>query len=95
MENNMSTQTALEAYEEKQAEIKKLLAQITVGLEAHDRKASSKGEHHWGHVGDLTDIAAKLADIKDSLYETGEYAKPARTFDRNGRRIKVTIPLTD
>lgn len=91
----MSTQTALEAYKEKQAEIKKLLAQITAGIEAHDRRASSKGGYHWGHVGDLTDIAAKLTDIKDSLHGTGEYATPARTFDRNGRRIKVTIPLTD
>lgn len=91
----MNNQTALEAYEEKQAEIKKLLAQITVGLEQHDRRASTKGGRHWGHVGDLTDIAAKLTDIKDSLYETGEYAKPARTFDRKGRKIKVTVPLTD
>ena len=95
MEINMNKQTALEAYEEKQAEIKKRLAQITVGLEKLDRKASTTGGHHWGHVGDLTDIAAKLADIKDSLYGTGEYANPARTFDRKGRKIKVIIPLTD
>lgn len=90
----MNKQTALEAYEEKQAEIKKLLAQITVGLEQHDRKASSKGGHHWGHVGDLTDIAATLADLKDCLHGTGEYAKPATTFNRKVRKIKVTIPLT-
>lgn len=91
----MNNQTALEAYEEKQAEIKKLLAQIKVGLEQHDRKASTKGGHHWGHVGDLADIANTLKDIKDSLHKTGEYAEPATTFDRKGRKIKVTIPLTN
>ena len=91
----MNKQTALEAYEEKQAEIKKLLAQITVGLEAHDRRASNEGGHHWGHVGDLNDIATTLADLKDRLHETGEYAKPVTTFNRKGRKIKVTIPLTD
>lgn len=90
----MSTQTALEAYEEKQAEIKKLLAQITVGLEQHDRKASTTGGHYWGHVGDLNDIAATLQDLKDRLHKTGEYAELATTFDRKGRKIKVSIPLT-
>lgn len=69
----MSTQTALEAYEEKQAEIKKLLAQITVGMEQHDRNASGKGGHNWGHVGDLTSIADTLTDIRDRLHGTGEY----------------------
>jgi len=91
----MNKQTALEAYEEKQAEVKKLLAQITVGLEKHDRRASGKGGHHWGHVGDLTDIAATLANLKDRLHETGEYEKTVTTFDRKGKKIKVTIPLKD
>lgn len=91
----MNKQTALEAYEEKQAEIKKLLAQIKVGLEQHDRRASTKGGHHWGHVGDLADIAATLTDLKDRLHQTGEYAKPATTFNRKGKKIKVTIPLTN
>lgn len=91
----MNKQTALEAYEEKQAEIKKLLAQITVGLEKHDRKASTTGGHYWGHVGDLNDIAATLADLKDRLHQTGEYEKPVTTFNRKGKKIKVTIPLTN
>ena len=91
----MNKQTALEAYEEKQAEIKKLLAQITVGLEQHDRKASTTGGHSWGHVGDITDIAATLTDLKDRLHQTGEYAKPVTTFNRKGKKIKATIPLTN
>ncbi len=76
----MSTQTALSEYETKQAEIKKLLKQIEAGLEKHDRKASSRGGHNWGHVGDLNSIADTLTDIKDRLHETGEYAETAKTW---------------
>ena len=66
--------TALEAYEAKQAEIRKLLKQIEDGLQRHDRRASSLIGHHWGHVGDLVSIAETLTDIKDRLHLTGEYA---------------------
>lgn len=69
----MKQQTALNEYEKKQAEIKKLLKQIEVGLEQHDRKASGQGGHHWGHVGDLTSIAESLTDIRDRLHGKGEY----------------------
>lgn len=69
------TQTALEAYEAKQEEIEKLLKQIAAGLQAHDRNASGPGGHHWGHVGDLNQIAAELQDISDRLHGKGEYAK--------------------
>jgi hypothetical protein len=75
MEINMNTQTALEAYEEKQAEIKKLLAQIAAGMEKHDRNASSQGGHNWGHVGDLNQMVVELNDIRDRLHSTGEYKK--------------------
>lgn len=88
----MSTQTALEAYEEKQAEIEKLLLQIKAGLLAHDRDCTPR--HHWGHVGDLSRIANELSDIRDRLHGTGEYEKPLTTFDRKGRKINVTVPLT-
>lgn len=69
----MSTQTALEAYEEKQAEIEKLLKQIKEGLLTHDRNSIPR--HNWGHVGDLTSIAETLTDIRDRLHGTGEYKK--------------------
>lgn len=85
MEINLSTQTALEAYEEKQAEIEKLLIQIKEGLLVHDRGCAPR--HNWGHVGDLTSIAAILTDLRDRLHGTGEY--------ETSGKIKVTIPLTD
>ena len=66
---------ALKEYEQKQAEIKKLLKQIEAGLEKHDRNASGQGGHHWGHVGELTSIAETLTDLRDRLHNTGEYAK--------------------
>ena len=64
----------LDQYELRQDEIMKLLAQIKTGLELHDRNASGKGGHHWGHVGDLNSIAAELRDIRDRLHKTGEYS---------------------
>ena len=69
----MNTQTALEAYEEKQAEIEKLLRQIKEGLLTHDRGCTPR--HNWGHVGDLNTIVETLTDIKDRLHKTGEYKK--------------------
>ena len=72
---DQSKDNALAEYENKQADIEKLLNQIRVGLEAHDKRASGKGGHHWGHVGDLNQIASELSDIRDRLMGTGEYAK--------------------
>jgi len=68
-------QDSLKEYEAKQKEIRKLLKQIEVGLEKHDRDASGQGGHHWGHVGDLASIASTLTDLKDRLHNTGEYAR--------------------
>jgi hypothetical protein len=73
--NLASREGSLEKYEEKQAEIEKLLREIKVGLQAHDRAASGQGGHHWGHVGDLTHIADELQDISNRLHHRGEYAK--------------------
>lgn len=69
--------TALEAYEARQAEIQRLLKQIEDGLEKHDRRASCIAGHHWGHVGDLISIADTLQDLSDRLHLTGEYSKTA------------------
>lgn len=69
----MDEKTALQAYEEKQAEIEKLLKQIEAGLLKHDRGCTPR--HHWGHVGDLNKIVNELTDIRDRLHRTGEYAK--------------------
>ena len=67
-------ETALSAYEARQAEIRRLLRKIEDGLEKHDRRASSLMGHHWGHVGDLVSIVETLKDINDRLHLTGEYA---------------------
>jgi hypothetical protein len=67
--------TALAAYEAEQERIEKLLAKIQAGLEAHDRKASLDGGHHWGHAEYMRHIAVTLQDLSDSLYGEGEYAQ--------------------
>lgn len=58
---------SLKAYEERQAEIKKLLKKIGVGLERHDKNASIAGGHHWGHVGDLSHIVSVLTEVHARL----------------------------
>lgn len=70
-----SRQEALQEYEHQQAEITKLLKQITAGLQVHDRNASRQGGHTWAHVGDLNRVAGELKDISDRLHGTGEYAR--------------------
>ena len=72
--NLASREGSLEKYEEKQAEIEKLLREIKAGLQVHDRNASGQGGHHWGHVGDLNRIVGELQDISDRLHGKGEYA---------------------
>lgn len=66
-------ESSLKKYEEKQAEIRKLLKQIEAGLEKHDKNASSKGGHNWTHVGDLNRIESELRELKDILHGTGEF----------------------
>lgn len=64
------TESALDVYETKQAEIEKLLKQIKAGLLAHDRGCTPR--HHWGHVGDLNQIVNELSDIRDRLMNEGK-----------------------
>lgn len=74
MKNNQAgREDAVQKYDEKQAEIRKLLAQIEYGLEKNDRNRSEGIT--WGSVEYLAHIASELRDIKDSLHGTGEYAK--------------------
>ncbi len=69
--------SAVKTYEDKQAEIRKLLKQIEAGLQKHDRSASGQGGINWGHVGDLTSIASTLTELKDRLHLSGEYSEAA------------------
>jgi len=62
-----------EKYNQEQEQIKALLKEISVGLKKHEQKTQTKGIY-WGHVGDLKDIKSTLADIKDRLHGSGEYA---------------------
>lgn len=77
---------ALEEYECKQAEIKKILRQISDGLQKHDRNASNQGGHNWTHVGDLVSISETLTDIRDRLHSQGEYAKAITYLTHKGHR---------
>lgn len=74
-----ASEQALLNYEDRKEEIQKLLKEIAAGLEEHDRKASLSGGHHWGHVGDLNQVAEELSDIRNKLMGKGEYAEPAET----------------
>jgi hypothetical protein len=85
----------LKEYQQKQAEIKKLLKQIETGLVKHDRKALAKGGHNWGHVGDLNSYAEILAELRDQLHGTGEYKQePTKhiVYNRDGKAVKVVVP---
>ena len=95
MKHTQANESALEAYEAKQAEIKKLIKQIEAGLEKYDRDASGPGGHNWGHVGDLSSIAETLTDLKDRLHGTGEYAETIEArivYNRKGNPVKVVVP---
>lgn len=60
-------ESALKKYEERQAEIRKLLKQIDANLMNHDRNASSQGGHNWTHVGDLNHILDELQNINNFI----------------------------
>jgi hypothetical protein len=75
MDHTLESRNALKEYEQKQAEIAKLLKQITAGMQKHDRDASCQGGHNWCHVGDLASIAETLTGIRDQLHHTGEYVR--------------------
>ena len=74
MTTKTTQQDASKAYKAKQAEIEKLMQQITAGLDEHKRDAYNQGNLHWGHVGDLASIAETLTDLRDRLLGMGEYA---------------------
>jgi len=65
---------ALKSYEKLQAENKRLLKRIEVGLEKHDKEASLSGGHHWGYAGDMERVKELLKQVSDMLHHEGEYA---------------------
>lgn len=90
MNVSVARENALMKYEAVQAEIEALLKEINTGLLLHDEQAKAKGVN-WEHAGDLSRIRSELADIRDRLHGMGEYT----TYDRRGKKIGVSVPLTE
>lgn len=64
----MEQKSDLERYEEKQAEIRKLLKQIEAGLEKHDRATSGKpGGKNNNDVWDLNNVVHLLQEARTYL----------------------------
>lgn len=89
---------SLKEYERLQAEIKRTLKQIEIGLIQHDSECSARpGGHTWASCGDLEHYQSQLKDIRDSLLHQGEYAeaktlKTYRAYNSQGQAVKVTVP---
>lgn len=60
-ETNREPRTAAEAYDREQREIERLLERLSQTV--RDHRATARGGIDWGHVGDLSRIAARLRDI--------------------------------
>ncbi len=72
-----TTQTALDAFIARKAEIDKMLARIQ-GL-SDDHFNVHPDEIHWGHVGDLGYYAEHLREITNAAFHEGEHAGPQGT----------------
>lgn len=68
-----STQTALEAFMSRKAEIDAQLARLQALSDEHFNVNPNKV--HWGHVGDLGHYADLLKQITDATFKEGEHAQ--------------------
>lgn len=57
----------------RKAEIDDMLARLQNLSDEHFH--TNPDDIHWGHVGDLTDMATKLSEITDRAFGEGEYAE--------------------
>ena len=64
---------ALASFMARKTEIDDMLARLQALSEEHFN--ASPGEIHWGHVGDLADMAKNLHEICDRAFQEGEYAE--------------------
>jgi len=62
---------ALAAFMARKAEIDTMLARLHALNEEHFN--ANPDEIHWGHVGDLADMAKNLREICDRAFQEGEY----------------------
>ena len=61
------------AFMARKAEIDDMLARLQALSEEHFN--ANPDEIHWGHVGDLADMAKNLREICDRAFKEGEYAE--------------------
>jgi len=64
---------ALAAFIARKAEIDNMLTRLQTLSEEHFN--DNPDDIHWGHVGDLADMATKLREIIDRAFGEGEYAE--------------------
>ena len=65
---------ALDTFIGNLAEITAILARLQSAVEDHLGIAPENV--NWGHVGDTAQIASQLREIRDRLFNEGEYAEP-------------------
>lgn len=62
---------AVAAFIARKAEIDDMLARLQTLSDEHFH--TNPDDIHWGHVGDLADMATKLGEITDRAFDEGEY----------------------
>lgn len=68
-----TTQTALDAFISRKAEIDAKHARLQALSDEHFNQ--SPGSIHWGHVGDLVRYVGLLKQITEAAFHEGEHAK--------------------
>jgi len=63
---------ALATFMTRKAEIDTMLARLQTLSDEHFN--ANPDEIHWGHAGDLSDMAKTLREICDRAFQEGEYA---------------------
>jgi len=64
---------ALAAFMTSKAEIDIMLARLQTLSDKHFE--ANPDDIHWGHAGDLADMAKNLSEITDRAFQEGEYAE--------------------
>ena len=68
-----SNDKALAAFVTRKAEIDTMLARLQALSDEHFE--ANPDEIHWGHAGDLADMAKNLREICNRAFQEGEYAE--------------------